>query len=231
MEGLGAQQKDYLSKRIGSLARRGVLADWGCAVPINHSEHHPSAGYVAAPVAPSSSSVTVNNSEIVDDPFNPAIPPTEPVANIPDPDTKSANHVTVVGKGLPDLARALIPILKLSASDEIVVLTGDSNPEGDRRRTTDGGPQYRTGTWSWMSAALIMADPGRPVTREPHHDLESFFYILVSICVLLDEPFKYKSDDELSWSFHECFNIPEPNAFKTVATQSNFGWFSKSFYH
>ncbi|KIK27515.1 hypothetical protein PISMIDRAFT_187983 [Pisolithus microcarpus 441] len=171
MENLGAQQKEHLSKRIDGLARRGVLAHWGSVVPIapsplppapatvDNSERQPSTRHVAAS-ATLSPTVTVNNSDIVDGPSNPTTPPTE-LADIPDHKTRSVCHVTVMGKGLADLAR-------------------DSNAEDDRRRTTDTAPVYRTGTWAWMSVELLMADPRWPVVHEPRHDLESFFYILAS---------------------------------------------------
>lgn len=215
MENLGAQQKEHLSKRIDSLARRGVLAHWGSVVPIapsplppapatvDNSERQPSTRHVAAS-ATLSPTVTVNNSDIVDGPSNPTTPPTE-LADIPDHKTRSVCHVTVMGKGLADLAR-------------------DSNAEDDRRRTTDTAPVYRTGTWAWMSVELLMADPRWPVVHEPRHDLESFFYILVGICVLLDEPFKLKSEGELSSCFDEYFDTPEPSVYKAVATQSAVGW-------
>ncbi|KAI5989133.1 hypothetical protein EDD15DRAFT_2370985 [Pisolithus albus] len=217
MENLSAQQKEYLSKRIDSLARRGVLADWGVAVPIapsrsppvpatvDNPERHPSARHVAASVTLSPTSATVNNSDVVDDSFNPTTPPTEP-ADIPDYKTRSVIHVTVMGKGLADLAR-------------------DSNTEDDRRRTTVTAPLvYRTGAWSWMSVEFLMAKPTWSVVHEPRHDLESFFYILVGICVLLDEPFKLKSEDELSSCFDEYFDTPEPSVYKAAITQSDIGW-------
>ena len=39
-----------------------------------------------------------------------------------------------------------------------------------------------------MSAQLVMAGPGQPVVHNALHDLESFFYVLLGICILYDGP-------------------------------------------
>ena len=75
-----------------------------------------------------------------------------------------------------------------------------------------------------MSAELVMAGPGQPITHDSHHDLESLFYVLVGLCVLLDEPFKYKSDGNLSQCFDKYFNTFEPSVLKTITIQSDLTW-------
>ena len=70
-----------------------------------------------------------------------------------------------------------------------------------------------------------MAGPGQPVTHDAPHDLESLFYILVGICVLLDAPFKFKSNDKLSHCFDKYFNTFEPSVLKSIIIQSDLTWF------
>ena len=75
-----------------------------------------------------------------------------------------------------------------------------------------------------MSAELVMAGAGQPVTHEPIHDLESFFYVLVGICVLLDGPYKPKCDKDLAHCFDKYFNTFEPSILKTITMQSDLTW-------
>ena len=70
-----------------------------------------------------------------------------------------------------------------------------------------------------------MAGPRQPVIHDAPHDLESLFYILVGICVLLDTPFKFKSNDKLSCCFNKYFNTFEPSVLKSIIIQSDFTWF------
>ena len=76
-----------------------------------------------------------------------------------------------------------------------------------------------------MLAQLVMAGPGQPIIHDAPHDLESLFYVLVGICVLLDEPFKFKSDDDLSRCFNKYFNTFELSVLKSVIIQSDLTWF------
>ena len=69
-----------------------------------------------------------------------------------------------------------------------------------------------------------MAGPGQPVIHDAPHDLESLFYVLVGICVLLDEPFKFKSNDDLSYCFDKYFNTFEPSVLKSIVIQSDLTW-------
>jgi len=57
-----------------------------------------------------------------------------------------------------------------------------------------------------MVAQLVMAGTGQPVVHDPTHDLESFFYVLVSICILLNEHYKPKCDSDLAQCFNKYFN-------------------------
>ena len=75
-----------------------------------------------------------------------------------------------------------------------------------------------------MSTELVMAGPGQPVTHASHHDLESIFYVLLGICVLLDAPGKFKSDEELSCCFDKYFNTFELSILKTITIQSDLMW-------
>ena len=72
-----------------------------------------------------------------------------------------------------------------------------------------------------MSAELVMAGVGQPVTHQSNHDLESLFYVLVGVCLLLDKPYKPKCDEHLTQCFDKYFNTFEPNVLKTITIQSN----------
>ena len=76
-----------------------------------------------------------------------------------------------------------------------------------------------------MSAELVMAGPGQLVIHDVSHDLESLFYVLMGICVLLDEPFKFKSNNDLSRCFDKYFNTFELSVLKSVIIQSDLTWF------
>lgn len=75
-----------------------------------------------------------------------------------------------------------------------------------------------------MSAELVMAGPGQPVIHNSDHDLESCFYVLLGIFVLLDEPYKPKSDEELARCFDKYFNTFEPSVLKTITIQADLTW-------
>lgn len=76
-----------------------------------------------------------------------------------------------------------------------------------------------------MSAELVMAGSKQPVTHNSLHDLESFFYVLVGICVLYSEPSKQKSDKELAECYDKLFNTFTPSILKTITIQSDLTWF------
>ncbi|KAG6375434.1 hypothetical protein JVT61DRAFT_2991 [Boletus reticuloceps] len=82
----------------------------------------------------------------------------------------------------------------------------------------------RTANWSWMAAQLVLADPGKPVSRTPMHDLESFFYVILGFCLLYDEPYKVRSDEELSQCYDILFSKSSPDLDKTTTIQSSIGW-------
>ena len=58
----------------------------------------------------------------------------------------------------------------------------------------------------------------------PHHNLESFFYVLLGILVLYDEPHKLKPEDKLAECFDVYFNTFQPSLQKTIMVQSQLGW-------
>lgn len=76
-----------------------------------------------------------------------------------------------------------------------------------------------------MSAQLVMAGPGQPVVHNSLHDLESFFYVLVGICVLFKGPSTFKTEAELEDCFDKFFNTYEPDVLKTLVIQSDLTWF------
>ncbi|KAF8548219.1 hypothetical protein OG21DRAFT_1489572 [Imleria badia] len=101
---------------------------------------------------------------------------------------------------------------------------GRDPPPDQPTLSIDTNPLFHTGTWSWMAAELVMASPGKPISHTAHHDLESLFYILLEICVLFDEPHRFKSENTLSQCFNIYFNMFEPSLLKTITIQSQLGW-------
>ncbi|KAI9457678.1 hypothetical protein HD554DRAFT_1765025 [Boletus coccyginus] len=75
-----------------------------------------------------------------------------------------------------------------------------------------------------MAAELSHIEPGKPVAHEAHHDLESFFYILLGICLLYDNPGRLKPAKDLAECFDPFFAVTQPSTLKTVTIQSNLGW-------
>lgn len=75
-----------------------------------------------------------------------------------------------------------------------------------------------------MSAQLVMAGRGKSVVHDATHDLESFFYVLVGICVLYEGPFKQKSEEDLAECYDVFFNTFEPSILKTITIQSDLTW-------
>ena len=76
-----------------------------------------------------------------------------------------------------------------------------------------------------MSTELVMAGPGQPVTHNPLHNLESFFYVFIGICMLYSEPSKQKSKEELKECYDKLFNTFNPSILKTITIQSDLTWF------
>lgn len=75
-----------------------------------------------------------------------------------------------------------------------------------------------------MATELIHVGPGTPVVRQAHHDLESFFYILLAICLLYDNLGKLKTPQVLAQCFDPFFAITHPSTFRVVTIQSDVGW-------
>ena len=75
-----------------------------------------------------------------------------------------------------------------------------------------------------MAAELVMVGPGKPVSHAARHDLESFFYVLLGICMLFNEPHKCKPENKLSQCFDIYFNTFELSLLKTITIQSQLGW-------
>ncbi|KAI6038073.1 hypothetical protein EDC04DRAFT_2604353 [Pisolithus marmoratus] len=101
---------------------------------------------------------------------------------------------------------------------------GPASVENDPQHTIDTSPLHCMGTWSWMAAQLIMAGTGQPMVHDATHDLESFFYVLISICILLNEPYKPKCNSDLVQCFNKYFNTFKPSVLKTITIQSDLTW-------
>ena len=75
-----------------------------------------------------------------------------------------------------------------------------------------------------MATELSYISPGTLVVHQEHHDLESFFYILLAVCLLYDKPNKLKPPKVLSQCFNPLFTVTQPSTLKVVTIQSDFGW-------
>ena len=80
------------------------------------------------------------------------------------------------------------------------------------------------GTWPWMATELSHVGPGKPMDHKPKHDLELFFYVLLGVCLLFEEPNSLKSNAQLLTCFDPCFAVFKPSIHKTLIIQSDFGW-------
>ncbi|KAF8545847.1 hypothetical protein OG21DRAFT_1491853 [Imleria badia] len=111
----------------------------------------------------------------------------------------------------------LIPCTCLKDMHNIVIPVADEPLPSDFGLSTDG-------TWAWMAAELSHISPGTPVVHQHHHDLESFFYILLAICLLYDEPGRLKPPKVLMHCFDPFFAITHPSTLKLITIQSDFSW-------
>ncbi|KAF8547632.1 hypothetical protein OG21DRAFT_1490051 [Imleria badia] len=149
--------------------------------------------------------------------------PDMPLTSVLSQNASSENQVLVTNRESAGAVPVPTPISQLTWEDEIVVLSA-KEWDKDKCNTIDLNPLHRTGIWSWMSAKLVMAGPKQPIVHNSLHDLESFFYILVGLCVLFEQPGKVKSDEALAKCFDRLFNTFEPSVLKTIMIQSNLTW-------
>ena len=71
---------------------------------------------------------------------------------------------------------------------------------------------------------LSHVSPGEPVEHKPVHNLESFFYVLLDVCLLFNRPKNLKSDEQLAACYDTCFAVFKPTIQKTLLVQSQFSW-------
>ena len=231
MQHLPKPTQEALCARIECLSQRGVLADWGYAVPTTKYSSTTSGSTIPGPPACESS------------PHDPSTLPIKIPSQIGDLDNcGSSNYICAVRVGSDDGSTWLTLVSELTKEDNInIIVPMGSTPENNLRPTIDSSPLHRMvcsmilvkslslgihfqGTWSWMSAELVMAGPGQPVIHQLVHDLESCFYVLVGIFILLDKPYKPKSDKELTQCFDKYFNTFEPSILKTIMIQADLTW-------
>ncbi|KAF8449209.1 hypothetical protein L210DRAFT_3640833 [Boletus edulis BED1] len=133
-------------------------------------------------------------------------------------DDTGATGIRISGKTEP-LSRT-----NLEDTHNILIPVADEPIPSDTGPSIDTSPLHCTGTWAWMAAELSHVGSGMPVVHRAHHDLELFFYILLAICLLYDEPAKLKPAKVLSQSFDPFFTITKPSTLNVVTIQSDFGW-------
>ena len=152
---LTAEKSECLCQKIDKLTRRGLLADWGYAVPMTPPSPSPAINDLE-PRLPGSSTtpnepllsvadeplLEADGIPLVTDPFNQT--PTSPIEPPTTEDAKCVNYVPVVGVGSSNLRTTLVPVLELDPSHNIVLSMGTSNPEDDPRHTIDSSLLYRT---------------------------------------------------------------------------------------
>ncbi|KAI5985602.1 hypothetical protein EDD15DRAFT_2373966 [Pisolithus albus] len=112
----------------------------------------------------------------------------------------------------------------LEGKDSIVIPMVGKSILNDANTPIDASPLHHMGTCAWMATELSHTVPRTPVVHQPHHDLESFFYILLAICLLYDTPGTTKPPKTLTECFDLLFTISQPRIAKTVTIQSGFGW-------
>ncbi|KAG6374959.1 hypothetical protein JVT61DRAFT_3716 [Boletus reticuloceps] len=168
-------ERSNMHARIQGISRRGLLGDWGDAVPVN--------------VSPSDEHALC---------ATPAI--------------------RVEGETKP------LPLTNFKGTHSIIIPVADEPLPSDSGFSTDASPLQCTGTWAWMAAELSHIGPGTPVVHQGHHDLESFFYILLAICLLYNDPGRLKPPKVLAYCFDPYFAIPRPSTLKVTTVQSDFGW-------
>ena len=151
---LTAKQSERLCQKIDKLTRRGLLADWGYAVPTTPPSSSPAIndpeprqpGSSTTPDEPSLSvadePLEADGTPLVTDPFNQM--PTSPIEPPITEDAKCVNYVPVVRVGSPNLGTTLVPVSELDPSHNIVLSMGTSSPEDDPHHTIDSSPLYRT---------------------------------------------------------------------------------------
>ena len=141
MDRMSEEQREHICRRIDNLTRRGLLADWGYAVPIAPSPS-PSPSESLSPAAVNNPELPTTHNpspSVVDEPLpvvngvpitGPSNPPTSPIEPPGAQDTECVSYVPVMGVGSHNLGTKLIPVSELSPSDNIVLLTGNSSPTG-----------------------------------------------------------------------------------------------------
>ncbi|EGO28400.1 hypothetical protein SERLADRAFT_405948 [Serpula lacrymans var. lacrymans S7.9] len=64
---------------------------------------------------------------------------------------------------------------------------------GTAHETFEGlAGQGWAGTEPFMAVEIQNTQPGEPIQHAAHHDLESFYYIILAICALLEQPYQFK---------------------------------------
>ncbi|KAF8440257.1 hypothetical protein L210DRAFT_802559, partial [Boletus edulis BED1] len=132
------------------------------------------------------------------------------------PSTTSGIHVK--GETAP------LSLSDLRDTHDIIIPIAEEPLPSNSGLSVDASPLQCTGTWAWMATELSHIGPRTPVVHRDYHDLESFYYILLAICLLYDEPDKLKPAKTLSRCFDPYFAITQPSTLKVVTIQSDFGW-------
>ena len=114
MSSLSAADQTALCARIANVKRRGVLADWGYAVPM------------AEPA-------TIIDSTI----------PTSQIAQPSQSEYESSNFVPVAPVNSKDAPTTLKSVSDLTNEDNIVLAMGPTSVESDLRHTIDTSPLHR----------------------------------------------------------------------------------------
>ncbi|KAL4069290.1 hypothetical protein J3A83DRAFT_4373599 [Scleroderma citrinum] len=70
-----------------------------------------------------------------------------------------------------------------------------------------------------------MAGVEKPVIHKSIHDLKSYFYVLLGVFLLLNKPYKLKSNEDLTQCFNKYFNTFKPSILKMVMIQADLTWF------
>ncbi|KAL4068427.1 hypothetical protein V8B97DRAFT_2024966 [Scleroderma yunnanense] len=193
--------KKALCARIKSLTQREVLTDWGYTV--STTEHlSTTSDFEAMP-------------ELI--PCDPLTLPIEIPSQIEDLNNsiKSSNYIHVVHAGSNNGLVWSTLVSELVKEDDIIFLMS-STIENNSCPTIDSSP---------LHSQLVMAGVEKPVIHKSIHDLKSYFYVLLGVFLLLNKPYKLKSNEDLTQCFNKYFNTFKPSILKMVMIQADLTWF------
>ncbi|KAF8440237.1 hypothetical protein L210DRAFT_3645407 [Boletus edulis BED1] len=144
---------------------------------------------------------------------------------------KSPHHSTSILHFMDQTKHSVVSPDNLLGTHDIVIPVANEDLPNDASLAIYESTLQRTGTWAWMATELTLVGPGVPVVHEAHHDLESFFYILLAVCLLYNNACQPKPAKVLAQCFDPLFAVKQPSIYKTLTIQSDVGWIALMISH